>query len=93
MIFRCSGIPSFTTCQCDACLYLVVDGCLIFFQFSSKYCCLCIFANFRDDNVSNNNFLVDFVERDLLEWLAGLEACCKTWTGPWIGLVNHGLDL
>jgi succinate dehydrogenase flavin-adding protein (antitoxin of CptAB toxin-antitoxin module) len=31
------------------------------------------FANFRDDNVSNNNFLVDFVERDLLEWLAGLE--------------------
>jgi hypothetical protein len=34
---------------------------------------LYIFANFRDDNVSNNNFLVDFVERDLLEWLAGLE--------------------
>jgi hypothetical protein len=20
-------------------------------------------------------------------------ACCKTWTGPWTGLVNYGLDL
>jgi hypothetical protein len=35
---------------------------------------LYIFANFRDDNyqiiiIINN----DFVERDLLEWLAGLE--------------------
>jgi hypothetical protein len=35
---------------------------------------LYIFANFRDDNVSNNNFsCYDFIERDLLEWLAGLE--------------------
>ena len=32
-----------------------------------------MFANFRDDNVSIIIFLLWFWERDLLEWLAGLE--------------------